>query len=181
MAAKKMKTVKGKKIKKKVDIEDLLGELHARLDAIGEKLDALLSKYTVLLRMVSTERDPGFKTHATVAKKFPIPQDNVPRERKMYKAVCAECNVSCEVPFVPRADRPVYCKSCYSNRRNEKNAGNIPNREQIVAEIAKTFQIDMSEKSKPETPKTKKAKAGASKTKKTGSGKAKAKKNKTKK
>ena len=80
MATKKTKTTKKKKVKKKIDVEDLLGELQARFDVIEDKLDMLLSKSAVLSRMVSTERDSGFKTHATVAKKFPIPQDNNRRE-----------------------------------------------------------------------------------------------------
>ncbi|MCK5451357.1 MAG: hypothetical protein KAI70_06295, partial [Candidatus Omnitrophica bacterium] len=25
----------------------------------------------------------------------------------------------CEVPFKPRDDRPVYCKDCFSKRKNE--------------------------------------------------------------
>ena len=38
-------------------------------------------------------------------------------ERKMHKAVCAECGQECEVPFKPSGDRPVYCKECYRKRR----------------------------------------------------------------
>ncbi|HEV2128540.1 MAG TPA: CxxC-x17-CxxC domain-containing protein [Thermomicrobiales bacterium] len=34
-----------------------------------------------------------------------------------YPAVCADCGQSTMVPFVPRGDRPVYCRSCYSARR----------------------------------------------------------------
>ncbi len=35
------------------------------------------------------------------------------RERQMYDAVCAECGVSCQVPFQPRDDRPIYCSDCF--------------------------------------------------------------------
>ena len=38
-------------------------------------------------------------------------------ERKMHKATCAECGKECEVPFEPKADRPVYCRDCYMKRR----------------------------------------------------------------
>jgi CxxC-x17-CxxC domain-containing protein len=34
--------------------------------------------------------------------------------REMYDAVCAQCGESTTVPFRPRGDRPVYCRSCYS-------------------------------------------------------------------
>ena len=39
--------------------------------------------------------------------------------REMHKATCSECNKECEVPFKPRDDRPVYCKDCFSKRKNE--------------------------------------------------------------
>ncbi len=39
--------------------------------------------------------------------------------REMHKATCAECNKECEVPFKPRGDRPIYCKDCFSKRKNE--------------------------------------------------------------
>ena len=39
------------------------------------------------------------------------------RPRQMYKAVCADCQKECEVPFKPSGDRPIYCKECFSKRR----------------------------------------------------------------
>ncbi len=38
--------------------------------------------------------------------------------REMHKATCAECKQECEVPFKPSGDRPVYCKACFSKRKN---------------------------------------------------------------
>ena len=43
--------------------------------------------------------------------------DRGPRE--MHKATCADCQKECEVPFKPSGDRPVYCKECFSKRKNE--------------------------------------------------------------
>ena len=40
------------------------------------------------------------------------------RPKEMFKATCAECNKECEVPFKPSGDRPVYCKDCFSKRKN---------------------------------------------------------------
>jgi CxxC-x17-CxxC domain-containing protein len=37
--------------------------------------------------------------------------------RPMYPAVCAECGEQTEVPFQPRGDRPVYCRTCYASRQ----------------------------------------------------------------
>jgi CxxC-x17-CxxC domain-containing protein len=34
--------------------------------------------------------------------------------REMFDAVCAQCGENTTVPFRPRGDRPVYCRSCYS-------------------------------------------------------------------
>lgn len=34
-----------------------------------------------------------------------------------YPAICADCGKSTMVPFIPRGDRPVYCRSCFNTRR----------------------------------------------------------------
>lgn len=36
---------------------------------------------------------------------------------EMFKAVCSECGNSCEVPFRPSGDKPVYCNNCFSSKR----------------------------------------------------------------
>ena len=41
-----------------------------------------------------------------------------PREREMFKAVCADCGVETEVPFRPQLDRPVYCRDCFARHRD---------------------------------------------------------------
>jgi CxxC-x17-CxxC domain-containing protein len=33
--------------------------------------------------------------------------------REMFDAVCAQCGESTTVPFRPRGDRPVYCRTCF--------------------------------------------------------------------
>jgi len=37
---------------------------------------------------------------------------------EMHKATCAECGVTCEVPFRPTGGKPVYCSSCFSNKED---------------------------------------------------------------
>ena len=44
-------------------------------------------------------------------------QDNNFRERALHKAICADCNKECEVPFRPSGDRPVYCRDCFAKRK----------------------------------------------------------------
>jgi CxxC-x17-CxxC domain-containing protein len=39
---------------------------------------------------------------------------SAPGFREMFDAVCAECGTQTTVPFKPRGDRPVYCRSCYT-------------------------------------------------------------------
>ncbi len=39
-------------------------------------------------------------------------------DRQMYQATCADCGQSCEVPFTPRGDKPVYCNECYKKHRD---------------------------------------------------------------
>lgn len=34
----------------------------------------------------------------------------------MHRATCAECGQSCEVPFKPTGERPVYCSNCFKNK-----------------------------------------------------------------
>jgi len=37
-----------------------------------------------------------------------------------YKAVCADCGVECEVPFQPKADKPIYCQKCWTQHKPRK-------------------------------------------------------------
>jgi len=41
------------------------------------------------------------------------PEEKGGFERKMYKAVCADCGKDCEVPFKPIEGRKIYCRDCY--------------------------------------------------------------------
>ncbi len=40
-----------------------------------------------------------------------------PRQREMFRVVCADCGADTEVPFKPQSDRPVYCRDCFANHR----------------------------------------------------------------
>ena len=39
-------------------------------------------------------------------------------EVTMHKAICDECKKSCEVPFRPSGDKPIYCNECFSGKRD---------------------------------------------------------------
>ncbi|MCC7570740.1 hypothetical protein KO465_05315 [Candidatus Micrarchaeota archaeon] len=42
------------------------------------------------------------------------------RPREMHKVKCAECGKECEVPFKPTEGRPVYCRECFQNHREDR-------------------------------------------------------------
>ncbi|MCL1976774.1 MAG: hypothetical protein FWG55_01490 [Candidatus Bathyarchaeota archaeon] len=50
-----------------------------------------------------------------VFKKFHVPTQTEPTQ--IYKAVCVDCGSDCEVPFQPKADKPVYCKKCWKQHK----------------------------------------------------------------
>ena len=45
--------------------------------------------------------------------------DRPPRE--MHDATCGDCGNTCQVPFEPRQDKPVYCNDCFPNHRPERS------------------------------------------------------------
>ena len=46
-------------------------------------------------------------------------------EEPVYHAVCDDCGIECEVPFQPRADKPVYCQKCWSTLRTRRNGEKV--------------------------------------------------------
>jgi CxxC-x17-CxxC domain-containing protein len=44
-------------------------------------------------------------------------------EREMFNATCSACGQEASVPFQPSSDKPVYCSSCFQQRRGNDRAG----------------------------------------------------------
>ncbi|MCX6754302.1 MAG: hypothetical protein NTU81_00530 [Candidatus Nomurabacteria bacterium] len=42
-------------------------------------------------------------------------------EVTMHKTTCDECKKSCEVPFRPSGDKPVFCSDCFSSKRDDSD------------------------------------------------------------
>jgi CxxC-x17-CxxC domain-containing protein len=42
---------------------------------------------------------------------------------EMFSAVCDDCGKSCEVPFKPSGDKPIYCSRCFEDRGNSHDSG----------------------------------------------------------
>jgi len=48
-------------------------------------------------------------------------RDFAPREMVKGNWNCSECGVEItELPFEPAPDRPIYCRECWSKKRNQK-------------------------------------------------------------
>lgn len=45
------------------------------------------------------------------------------RESVMHKATCSDCGKSCEVPFRPSGEKPVYCNDCFGGKRGQSTEG----------------------------------------------------------
>ncbi len=45
------------------------------------------------------------------------------REVTMHKATCSDCQKTCEVPFRPSGDKPVYCNDCFGSKREGGDRG----------------------------------------------------------
>ncbi len=43
--------------------------------------------------------------------------------REMHNATCAACGKSCQVPFQPSGDKPVYCSDCFQGQRSGGSGG----------------------------------------------------------
>lgn len=41
----------------------------------------------------------------------------------MHKAICSNCGQSCEVPFRPTGEKPVYCNNCFGKMRDNEGGG----------------------------------------------------------
>ncbi len=40
--------------------------------------------------------------------------------REMFSATCAACGKSCQVPFQPNGEKPVYCSDCFQGQRSSR-------------------------------------------------------------
>jgi CxxC-x17-CxxC domain-containing protein len=58
------------------------------------------------------QNEPQRCRDCRLARKGQAVQSGTPRQN--FDAVCAECGTDTTVPFRPRGDRPVYCRSCYT-------------------------------------------------------------------
>ncbi len=98
------------------DIAVLMAQIQQKLVILESKIDSLISQ--------SSERSFKGEQYSKPFRRFDHyrshenrGQGNDYRERRFTQAICADCHKECEVPFKPTGDRPVYCKDCFSRRK----------------------------------------------------------------
>lgn len=62
-------------------------------------------------------------------------------EKRLFKATCAECGNTCEVPFQPSSGKPVYCSNCFGKNDKGKSNGSNSSNEQFEILNAKLDKI----------------------------------------
>lgn len=90
-----------------VDLLGLVGKIQAQLIAVEMKIDTLIGR-------AMGDVKPAAKPQANNGNN---------KERVMYKAICADCQKECSIPFKPSGDRPVYCQDCFSRRKVMRLSG----------------------------------------------------------
>ena len=93
-----------------VDVAGLMDSIQQQLASLERKVDTLISQ--------SQGGRPNFQRFDHHQRHHDRDRrDNGFRERNYTKVICADCGNECEVTFKPSADRPVYCKECFSKRK----------------------------------------------------------------
>lgn len=60
--------------------------------------------------------DPSRCPACRAARRERIGSGDLP-QREMHDVICADCGAPTQIPFIPRGDRPVYCRDCFRNHR----------------------------------------------------------------
>jgi len=122
------------------DIVGLLTTLIQKLTSFETKIDAVLSRIPPPIMALRQQ---------------PMPAPSSPQRmdtRPMHRAVCADCGKTCEVPFRPSGGRPVYCKECFTARKNSgtfKPRGDIRPKERPPVHARPPERSQVAEPAKP--------------------------------
>lgn len=119
-----------KKQKSAPDIAGMILQVQQQLSFLDKKIDALIGQSAA--RPFTAERPKPFQPERRPGNNY--------SQRVLHKAICADCNKECEVPFKPSHDRPVYCKDCFAKRKSG-NAGS-----------AEAFKTNVDNKPREEKP-----------------------------
>ncbi|MBU1499341.1 hypothetical protein KKE48_00525 [Patescibacteria group bacterium] len=54
----------------------------------------------------------------------------------MHQAVCDKCGASCEVPFRPSGDKPIFCNNCFDRKGGrDDRPGRTDNSQQLKEQL----------------------------------------------
>ena len=98
------------------DAIDLINKLQQQLSAMEKKLDILISQSSKMPFEKSYSQKP-FRPFDHSHRHDRERQGDSHRERTYTRVICSDCSKECEIPFKPSGDRPVYCKDCFSKRK----------------------------------------------------------------
>jgi len=98
------------------DIAGLIVRVMQQITFLDKKIDALIAQGQARPAETRSFSSPfrGSDRH----ERHDQPRPDF-RDRVLHKAVCADCKKECEVPFRPTGNRPVYCKECFSKRKDD--------------------------------------------------------------
>lgn len=111
------------------DLVTAMMKLVERLEVLEKKTELVLSRVSNMpsemrnaVQSIQRPQVPYPAQSAVPRPEAGLSQNQGPRERILYQAICSDCRKSCEVPFKPTGERPVYCKECFAIRK----AGHVP-------------------------------------------------------
>jgi CxxC-x17-CxxC domain-containing protein len=96
-------------MKNESNLENLIHKLQEQLTALDQKVSTLINRHSPEVKQVPKPFVPNTPSQVK-------PHDRH-HQREQYKAICADCQKECTIPFKPSGDRPVYCKDCFSRRK----------------------------------------------------------------
>jgi CxxC-x17-CxxC domain-containing protein len=98
------------------DLSGLVNKMYEQLVALEKKVDTLISRSSDRAQDGDhfQKSGPRFRHSDRGGAR----NDDRSREKNFTQAVCAKCGKECEIPFRPTGDRPVYCRDCFSARKD---------------------------------------------------------------
>jgi len=152
-----------KKVSSESEILGMIVRIQEQIAALDKKVDALISKPMVTTNSAPAAAKPPMSEQSNTQAQGNSRSNSQPKSRPMFRAICADCQKECEVPFKPTGERPVYCKECFRLRKSG-NKGQAPqvnkNEETPVLNAvihAGIGMVDLPTEVKKKTPPAKKA------------------------
>ncbi len=100
------------------NVADLINKMQQQLNDIEKKLDTLISQSLKKSFEKSYSQKPS--SHFNRSQGYNRGgEGSDSRGKNFTRAICADCNKECEIPFRPSGGRPVYCRECFSKHRKD--------------------------------------------------------------